>query len=190
MIPEPIAVTLTVGAIFENLHIPYFVVGSMVTAVHGVARATMDVDLVADLGVEQVAALIEMFEPEFFADSEMIQNAIRDARSFNVIHRETLFKVDVFPHHGRPFDVSQFSRCRSLQLTEDPAETVYVCSPEDNILAKLEGYELDSRVSDRQWRDILNVLAIQGDRLDFGYLTDWALQLSVDKLLEVARSQV
>ena len=77
MIPEPIAVTLTVGMIFEKLDVPYFVGGSMATAVHGVARATMNVDLVADLTAEHVQPLAEALEAEFFVDVEMIGNAIR-----------------------------------------------------------------------------------------------------------------
>lgn len=55
-------------------------------------------------------------------------------------------------------------------------------SPEDNILAKLEWYRMEGEVSDRQWQDVLNVLKVQGDRLDMGYLGHWAVQLAADLL--------
>jgi len=45
-------------------------------------------------------------------------------------------------------------------------------------------------VSEQQWRDVLGVLKVQGDRLDYGYLRHWAVQLSVADLLERALSEV
>lgn len=42
MLTEPIAVTLLVVDTLEDLGVPYFIGGSLATAVHGVARATLD----------------------------------------------------------------------------------------------------------------------------------------------------
>lgn len=41
---------------------------------------------------------------------------------------------------------------------------------------------MEGEVSDRQWQDVLNVLKVQGDRLDMGYLGHWAVQLAADLL--------
>ena len=49
MLTEPIAVTLLVVDALDDLDVPYFIGGSLATAVHGVARATMDVDNVAQI---------------------------------------------------------------------------------------------------------------------------------------------
>lgn len=60
-------------------------------------------------------------------------------------------------------------------------------SPEDTIPAKLECYRLGGEISDRQWNDILGVLKVQGELLDFSYLHHWAPELGVTDLLARAR---
>ncbi|MFH1633289.1 MAG: hypothetical protein ABIG63_04655 [Chloroflexota bacterium] len=186
MLTEPIAVTLLMVTALEKLGIPYFIGGSLATAIHGVARATMDVDLVADMRIEHADTLVQILGDDFYADVEMIRDAIIHQHSFNVIHQETMFKVDVFIRKSRPFDQAQFERRRKYVLSEDPERATYFATPEDNVLAKLEWYRMGGEVSDRQWGDVLNVLKIQGERLDLDYLRKWAAELSVTDLLERA----
>ena len=189
MLTEPILVTLLIAEAFETLGIRYFIGGSMATAVHGVARATMDVDLVADIRRDQIQKLLGALGTDFFADDQMIANAIRQGISFNMIHKETMFKVDVFPAKDRAFDRSQFERRAAYTLADEPKRQAYFSSPEDNILSKLEWYRLGGEISDRQWHDVLSVLKIQGERIDREYLQHWAEQLEISDLLERALTQ-
>lgn len=186
MITEPLVVTLLVTKAFDSLNIPYFIGGSLATAAHGISRATMDVDLIADIHIEQASQLVNILGTDFYADADMIRDAIQRQSSFNVIHLQTMFKVDVFVRKSRPFDQAQFQRRVLYTLVEDPVETAYIATPEDNILAKLEWYRLGGEVSDRQWQDIINVIKIQGERLDLPYLRRWASELGVTDLLEKA----
>ena len=186
MLTEPILVTLLVTDALETLGIPYFIGGSLATAVHGVARATMDVDIVADIRQEHVHPLLNILGKDFFADEVMIANAIRQGISFNILHKKTMFKVDIFPSKGRAYDRSQFQRRMAYTLAEETGQKAYVASPEDNILAKLEWYRLGGEISDRQWQDILSVLRVQGDRIDREYLRRWAESLKLSDLLERA----
>jgi hypothetical protein len=183
MLTEPILVTLLVTEALESLNIPYFIGGSLATAVHGVARSTMDVDLVADLKIDQIKPLLNTLGEAFFTDDQMIENAINQGINFNILHKETMFKVDIFPAKNRAYDHSQFNRRIAYALADDPQRQAYVASPEDNILSKLERYRLGGEISDRQWQDVLNVLKIQGDRIDREYLKHWAEELSVSDLL-------
>jgi hypothetical protein len=186
---EPVAVTLLVVEALEALDVPYLIGGSLASAVHGVVRTTLDVDLVADLRPEHAARFVQTLGDAFYADLDVIHDAIRRRSSFNLIHLETMFKVDVFIPKQRPFDQVQLTRRAEHVVATDPERTAYVASAEDIVLAKLEWYRMGGKVSDRQWRDVLGVLKVQEGRLDLAYLRRWATELDVADLLERALSE-
>jgi len=178
--------TLLVTKTLERLGIPYAVGGSLASSVHGVMRSTLDVDLVADMRLEHIQPLVAALSKDFFADDEMMRDAIEHQSSFNLIHYETAFKVDIFIRKSRAFDQMQLERRRMAVITTDPEQSVYVTSPEDIILSKLEWYRMGGEVSERQWRDVLGVLKTRAGALDIDYLRKWAKELKVSDLLERA----
>jgi len=186
MLAEQIAVTMMIADGLDALGVPYAIGGSFASALHGVMRATMDADLVADLRPEHAESLAQELGDAFYADVEMMRDAARCHGSFNVIHLETMFKVDVFVAKPRPFDRSQLTRRQLHLLSENPERYAYVATAEDIVLSKLEWYRMGGEVSDRQWRDVLGVIKVQGDRLDHDYLRRMAAELSVTDLLEQA----
>ncbi len=183
MEPAPLAITLRVAEALEALGIPYFITGSLASAIHGVARSTVDVDLVADLRAGQEEAFRSELGDEFYADIEAIREAVHRRASFNLIHQETMYKVDVFVSRARAFDKIRFERRSAKVVATDPERKVFVATAEDVVLAKLEWYQAGGRVSERQWRDVLGVLSVQAGRLDLGYLRQWASNLGVADLL-------
>lgn len=183
MLAEPIAVTLFVTDALEALGVSYVIGGSFASALHGVMRATMDADLVADLRLEHVEPFLQKLGEGFYADAEMVRDAIRQHRSFNLIHLDTMFKVDIFVARPRDFDRAQLVRRQLHLFSKDPERRAYVASAEDIVLSKLEWYRLGGEASDCQWRDVLGVLKVQGDSLDLEYMRRMAARLGVADLL-------
>ena len=179
-------VTMLVTQTFERFGIPYAVGGSLASSLHGVMRSTLDVDIVADMRLEHIQPLVAALSKEFYADDEMIKDAIAHQSSFNLVHYDTAFKVDIFIRKSRPFDQMQLERRRISVIANDPERSVYVISPEDVILSKLEWYRMGGEISERQWRDVLGVLKVQESSLDLNYLRQMAKELKVTDLLDRA----
>ncbi len=188
--PNEIArITLLVAHALEQVGVPYAVGGSLASSLHGVMRSTFDVDIVADMREEHIQPLVAALSKEFYVDDEMMRDALRRRSSFNLIHYETAFKVDIFIRKMRPFDQMQLERRKLSVIVADPEQSVYVISPEDTILAKLEWYRLGGQVSEQQWRDVLGILKVRAGELDLAYLRTWARELQVTDLLERALNE-
>jgi hypothetical protein len=187
---DPVQVTARVTSVLEKLGVRYFVAGSLASTLYGMVRTTQDSDLVAELEIEHIPRFIVELEDAFYIDEKMIANAVSRNSSFNIIHRESYFKVDVFIPSTRPFVKEQFARARIQILSIEPFIQAYVASPEDTLLAKLEWYRMGGEVSEQQWRDVMGVLKVQSETLDFSYLEQTALEIGVKDLLERAVSEI
>jgi hypothetical protein len=186
MLNEPIEVTLKVTGILENLGIPYVIGGSLASTLYGMVRSTQDSDIIADMRPEHILPFVDALQNEFFIDQEMIEESVQRNSSFNIIHRDTMFKVDIFIPRPRPFHQSQLARAQRQTFALETEISANFASPEDTILAKLEWYRMGGEVSDRQWRDIIGVLKTREGELDLDYLRKWANELKVTDLLERA----
>jgi len=180
---EQTQVNLMVVRAFEALRIPYFLGGSMASSVHGIYRATADADFVAAVRPDHAELLVRLLQPSSYADLAAIQTAIAAQRSFNVIHLDTMLKLDVFVAGPDPFQAMQMRRRVLQAIGPEGQASLYIASPEDTILAKLQWYRDGGGVSERQWNDVLGVLKVQGPTLDRAYLREWARELGVADLL-------
>jgi hypothetical protein len=97
-------------------------------------------------------------------------------------------QIDLFAPLPGVFTQSQMSRARKEILSSDSMRVAYVASPEDTILAKLEWFRKGGELSERQWRDVVGILKVQGHALDFEYLARMARELQLEVLLERAVS--
>lgn len=175
---------------FQALGIAYHIGGSVAGATHGVARATLDVDLVADLQPAHVRPLVERLQHDFYIDEEMIHDALRNNSSFNIIHLDTMFKLDIFVLPRSAYDQQAFLRADLRPLDDEPDSPLFfVERAEDVILNKLRWYRLGGQTSERQWSDVMGILRVQGEALDFEYLNRWAAHLGLQDLLNQALQQ-
>jgi hypothetical protein len=188
-VASPLDALLSVSQALERLGVEYVVVGSFASSARGQARATADVDLIADLRPEHVSLLASALAERFYLDENAMHRAIADHRSFNLIHLDSMFKVDVFVPPPAGFRREQLLHRKREILTTDPERTVYLATAEDTVLAKLQWYEQAGRASERQWSDVLGVLKVQASHLDVAYLIATAKRLGLGELLDRAFEQ-
>jgi hypothetical protein len=181
---SPLAVLLQAAHAFDEQGIAYVVVGSFASSLRGVYRTTNDVDILAAIKLEQVSALVASLQDNFYIDEQAVRRAVTSHRSFNVIHFDSVFKVDIFIPSSDDFSQQQLRRRQLEQIAPDVPQMLYVATAEDTILAKLKWYRLGGGISNSQWTDVLGILGTQGKDLDVSYLRIWADALNVRDLLE------
>ncbi|MDF5729897.1 MAG: hypothetical protein PUP92_18275 [Rhizonema sp. PD38] len=183
---ESIRLMLRVAEILETLAVDYLVGGSVASSILGEPRATLDVDIVANLQLFHVRLLVEAMKGEFYIDEIMVTEAINCCSSFNVIHLDTMIKIDIFILSQEPLAQLEMQRRQELVITQNPERSAWFASAEDIILQKLIWYRMGNQVSDRQWRDVLGVLKVQAQKLDFNYLKHWGERLNLVDLVAQA----
>ena len=97
---------------------------------------------------------------------------------FNLIHNETVIKLDCIVLKSDKYRVEEFERRKLISLG---SFQTWIVSLEDLILSKLR-WAKDTR-SELQLRDVRNLLGAKPDML---YLESRARMLSVSQLLEEA----
>jgi hypothetical protein len=167
----------------EVLNVDYVVVGSVASSAHGEPRATMGIDLLARFTEPLLARLGVLLGTQFYFDVETAGEALRRGRPFNILSMRDVTKFDFFPAGADAFGSAQLARKEYARVDFLSDIEVPVASAEDVILAKLRWFDQGGRTSEKQWNDILGVLRVQGERIDWGYIEEWAPQLGVADLM-------
>ena len=161
--------------------IRYMVTGSIAMNFYAQPRLTRDVDVVVELAVANVDRIVKLFADDFVCEAEAVSEAVRRRGMFNIIHYESVVKIDFIVRKDSPYRVAEMRRRRAVDLD---GATVWVVAAEDLILSKLH-WAKDSR-SELQLTDVRNLIG-SVDRLDWSYLDRWAADLSVSQLLAEVR---
>jgi hypothetical protein len=179
----PLDITLRMVEILDELDIPYVLGGSLASSLVGEPRATADVDMAIALDPDGVQALVRALEPEFYVSEDAAREAVRRNASFNVVHLESVQKVDLFVLGAGPLDRRQLAGRVRVRVRDDPPQDLWIGSVADQILRKLDWYRAGGGVSDRQWGDVLGILSVQRGRIDLDALKAAAAELGLGDLL-------
>lgn len=173
------ALAIVVAAL-DKAGVPHMIAGSVASTFYGEPRATQDIDLVVDPSTSaDLREFVRGLDPERFYVGDHGE-AFERRDMFNVIDMASGWKVDVIVRRDRHFSRTEFERRRSVELE---GVGVYVASPEDVILSKLERAQMGG--SERQLADVASVVAAVPD-LDRDYLHNWAGRLGLlDELKRV-----
>ena len=187
MMQDMLDVALLVADAIEAMGGEYFVGGSVASSLQGEPRATNDIDFVVAMLGLRVDAFAEKLGSDFEVDSVMLRDALSRGGSANIFYLPMVTKIDIFGRGNAPYDEVEFARRRRVKVRASGTE-LWIKSPEDTILRKLLWYREGGQVSEKQWRDVIQVLRIRGAALDTVFLDAWATRLGMEALLARART--
>jgi len=179
MLVTELDLAIDVGRHLDAVGARWCIGGSVASSLLGVPRATLDVDLVADLRLPHVGPLCAALIGEYYVDEDTCRWAVETRRSFNAIHQATMIKIDVFCAKDDALSRAELTRRLMLDVG---GRSVPVCSPEDIILQKLLWF-VEAGGSERQWTDALGVVQTRREQLDRQYLDEHAGQRGIGELL-------
>lgn len=178
-IQDPSEIARLLHPVLERLNILYYITGGVAASMYGDPRTTRDMDLVVELRREDIHQLVSVLEQEGFYCPPGAVEEIQQGRgrTLSVTHREQVLNADLVLNADSSFDRSKLARRRLEAIDEAGLLEVWVIAPEDLILAKLLWGQ--GNQSEKQWRDVLGVLKVQIEVLDYAYLAEWAEHLGI-----------
>ncbi|MBW4476620.1 MAG: hypothetical protein KME54_07040 [Tolypothrix brevis GSE-NOS-MK-07-07A] len=183
-IQDSITLASELHQILESVNIPYYVSGGVASSIHGEPRSTRDLDLVIEIQRDQINLLVTTLEAAgYYCPAGAVEDLQQGRdRMLNITHTETIANADLYVTDTSAFAASQMTRRRLLDVEGMP--NFWLISPEDLLLQKLVWGR--GSQSEKQWRDVLGILKLQADFLDYGYLTEWAENLGLVDLISQA----
>lgn len=165
----------------DSAGILYMLAGSLSSMYYSVSRSTTDADFVVDVSSVSIGHVVKHLGPEFRFDPQMSFETVTGT-SRNIIDvTGTPFKIELFRLSVDEHDQERFSRRRLVRMFE---KEVFIPTAEDVVITKLRWL----RIKDRA--DIQQLLAVQGDKLDWNYIHRWCDLHETREAFDEIRSQI
>lgn len=171
----------------EEAAIPYMLVGSFSSNLYGVARSTKDADFVVQCRGSDVAAMVRRLGVPFRLDPQVTFESVTATTRYIVTLDENPFRIEFFLLSDDPHDRERFRRRRPVSHP-GLQRTAHVPTAEDVIVTKLRWALHAQRGKDRD--DVRDVIAVQGEALDWGYIQRWCDEHGTRELLEEIRREL
>lgn len=158
----------------------FMLTGSMAMNYYAQPRMTRDIDLVVALEPKDTDTIVRLFHPDYYVSRDAVMNSIAHESLFNLIHQESVIKVDCIVRKSSPYRLAEFERRQRIRIEDF---WTWIASKEDLIISKL--YCARDSHSELQRRDVKN-LAVTG--CDGVYIERWTKELGLDNLWQECRS--
>lgn len=172
------------GMIAEQLdanRIPWMLSGSLALGYYATPRMTRDIDIVVEMQAADLNRFVAAFQADFYLDREVIAEEIARSGMFNLIHNESVIKVDFMVRPHAPFHESAFSRRRRADIS---GKSIWMIAPEDLVIAKL----LWSRESGSvMQREDVRLLLASSLAIDKDYISMWIEKLGLKGAYDAAK---
>jgi len=161
---------------FSQAGIEFMLTGSVAMNYYAQPRMTRDIDVVIDIDSQNAGAIMTIFGADYYVDDEAVRSAVAHESLFNLIHQESVIKVDCIVRQLSEYRRVEFARRSRIALKDF---TTWIVSKEDLIISKL--YWVKDSHSEFQLRDVRNLIQTG---YDSEYVTRWTRKLGLQELLE------
>jgi hypothetical protein len=158
----------------DAAEIGYMLTGSMAMNYYAQPRMTRDIDVVVALQAGDDERIVRLFGADYYVSRTAVQDSIAHESLFNLIHNESVIKVDCIVRKRTAYRLEEFRRRQRIRIED--FET-WIVSKEDLILSKL--YWAKDSHSELQLRDVKNLIATG---CDHAYIEQWTGELDVANL--------
>lgn len=160
---------------FSGAGIQYMLTGSFALNYYAEPRMTRDIDIVVALEPKDADSVVALFENDYYVPRNAVVRAITNQSLFNIIHSESIFKVDCIIRKNTEYGRLEFERRQQVAVDD---LKIWIVSKEDLIVSKL--YWARDSHSEFQLRDVKNLLK---SGYDATYLQTWTEKLGLEDLL-------
>lgn len=165
----------------DRLGYRWYVTGSWALAAYAEPRTTVDIDVVLEATPVDYSTRIRNALSHDFLVNDAIDLGGRWMGG--AIHRTEIVRIDLM--FGRDDQWSRSAMDRRVRLEHPTLGPIWIISPEDLLLAKLEWSE---GTSELQLRDVASLIRLNGD-LNWAYLSRYARALGIEARLEMVRDR-
>ncbi len=163
-----------VSARLDGAGLAFMLTGSMAMNYYAQPRMTRDIDVVVALQPSDADGVVRLFSPDYYVSREAVDSSIAHQSLFNLIHHDSVIKVDCIVRQQTTYRLAEFDRRQRIAIQDF---ATWIVSKEDLILSKLF-WAKDSR-SEVQLRDVRNLVSTGCNR---AYIEQWTGGLGVANL--------
>ncbi len=165
--------------------VPYMLVGSISSNFYGYPRSTRDADFVIQVDDNTISTLMRHLPAEMSIDPQMSFESVTATTRHVIRITNSSFRIEFFILSDDGHDQERFRRRVTKELL---GRKVLIPTAEDVVITKLRWATRARRRKDLD--DVQNVIAAQGEKMDWDYIHKWCGEHGTMELLRELRDSI